>query len=392
MPDYSIVELINNQMPEVTASVNLTLSRPSSGGGSYQDGLPDPSLDPYFPEQGYLTEEACFLKFRAFRPTLAYIRGVNGEVPTDREVMELSMERIGSLLIAKGREFTEDDFKLRRKIQMMIAAGMGAAAQELLDTFLAVPAQLTIAWTATLRMLAQRVAVAGKALYTDTNTLIPVELDYTSQIPSGHLATTKTGNGRWSQPTTADGTADLVEHLNAVYQTLRMFPPAIVMGSTEADQLRSQNSTRIKSARLKGLLSDSPVAPTSEAAQLPRPTLQDVQDVIASELTSAAQTQGASPPQLLVTDAIWYRRLRNGTLESGPYLPSGYYHFCWNRFIECARFPTATNNFQNTIAIATKREEYPPVMEKVAVDGGAIPIVSDPRYIAARNVQNTALT
>lgn len=389
MPDYSIIQLINQQMPEISKSIDLTLNIPSSGGGSYKDGLPDPALDSYFPETGYLTEEAAFLRFNTHRPTLAYIRGIDGEVPTDREYTDLSLERIGSLLIAKGQIFLEDDFKLMRKIEMMRSAGMTAAVQELLDTFMTVPARLAIAWAATLRMLCQRVGVAGKALYTDNNTSIPVELDYTAQIPAGHLAITKVTTGRWSQPATADGTTDIVSHLNAVYGTLRQFPEAIAMSSTEADNLRGQASTKIKVARIKGIITDG--AAIADAANLPRPTLEDVQQVISTELTSAAQSQGAAP-RFIVSDAKWYRRLKNGALDSGTYLPAGYYQFLFPGYIEAARFPTATNNFQAGLAISTKREEFPPISEKIAVDGGGIPIVSDPRYIASRNVENTPLT
>lgn len=388
MPNYSIIELINHHMPEISRSVDLTLSIPSSGGGTYQDGSPDPALDIYFPETGYLTEEAAFLRFRSHRPTLAYIRGVDGEVPTDREYMDLTLERIGSLLIAKGQIFIEDDFKLMRKIEMMRSAGMGAAAQELMDVFMTTPARLALAWMATLRMLCQRVGVAGKALYRDNNTDIPVELDYTDQIPAGHLATTKTTTGRWSQPATADGITDLVSHLNAVYGTLRQFPPEIAMGSSEADNLRNQASTKIKVARIKGTITDG--AAIADATNLPRPTLEEVQQVIASELTSAAQSQGAAP-RLVVSDAKWYRRLKSGVIDSGTYLPAGYYQFLFPGYIEAARFPTATNNFQAGLAISTKREDFPPISEKIAVDGGGIPIVSDPRYIASRNVENTPL-
>lgn len=392
MPDYSIIELIENQMPEVTQSIDLTLSRPSSGGGVYLDGMPDPALDPYFPERSYLSEEACFMRFKAYKPTLAYIRGVDGEVPVDRETVDLSMDTIGSLLITKGQVWVEEDFRMVRKIEMLRALqGNGAAAaRELIETYTSTPARLTMAWMSTLRMLCQRVAVIGKALYTDSITDIPVEVDYTGRIPAGHIAATKTGNARWSQAATADGIADLVAHLNAVYATIRRFPDAIAMAGTEADNLRNQASTKIKVARFKGNITDG--AAIADAANLPRPTLEDIRLLIASELTSSAQSQGAAPA-LVVTDAIYYTRNKTGVVASAPYLPPGYYSFHWlSNPIEAARFPTATNNFASGLAVVMEVLSKLPRKERLAIDGGAIPIVPDPRYLAARNVEASALS
>lgn len=386
---YSILELINQQMPEVNAAIDLTLSRPSSGGGTYQDGMPDPALDPYFPERGYLSKEACFLRFKKYTPTLAYLRGVDGEVPMDRETLDLNLDRTGSLKITKGQVWTESDFEMIRQIQMMRGlSGGAAAAQELIDVLTSTPVKLTMSWMATLRMLCQRVSVVGKALYTDDMTSIPVELDYTSRIPSGHIATTKTGTARWSQ-SAGDAIADLVAHLNAVYANVRRFPDVIAMSGTEADNMRNQSTTKIKVARFKGVITDGAVI--ADASNLPRPTLEEVRQVIASELTSSAQSQGAAP-QVVVTDAIYYVRTKANAINSAPYLPSGYYSFHWlSNPIEAARFPVATNNFSSGLAVVTDSEKLPR-KEWIAIDGGAIPIVADPRYIAARNVENTPLT
>jgi hypothetical protein len=389
---FSVIELLNREKPAIQRAIDLTLSNRSATGATYRDGMPDPAMMQYIPETSYMSPEAAFMKFLRKRPTLAYIRGVDGEVITDRETLELTEERIGNVNITKGVIWTEADFKVIKKImdlQRSGGAGNVAAAREMMDVYKSTPAALSESWANTLFMLCQRVQVCGKALYTDEMSNIPVEIDYTADIPSGHLATTLTTTARWSQASTADGIANLSTHLNAVYANLRMFPPAIAMGYTEADNLRNQASTKVRVARMKGIITDG--ATVADTSNLPRPSLQDVQDVLATELTSSAQSS-ATPPRLVVSDALWYRRTKAGSITSGSYLPAGYYTFLWNGVIEAARFPTVSNDFAGGLAIKTERKDFPPISEKLAVDGCGIPLVADARYIAACNVENTALS
>lgn len=390
---FSVIEYINKNQSQINRIIDLTLSNRSATGAMYRDGSPDPAMLPYFPETSYLSFDAAFMKFKNKRPLLAFIRGEDGEVIVDRESFEMNEERIGNVNISRGVVWTEADFKVIKKIEDMRSAGGAgniAAAREMLDVFMATPARLTESWANTLMMLCMRVAVSGKALYTDEFSNISVEIDYTPQIPAGGLAATKTGNARWSQAATADGIADLATHLNAIYGYLRMFPPAVAMGYLEADSLRRQNSTKVRVARMKGTLGDG-IDPTAGAiANLPIPSLADVQAALALELTSAAQSS-ATPPQLVVSDAIFYRRTKAGAIVQGTFLPAGYYVFMWPNYVEAARFPTVSNNFAGGLATVTERSTFIPVTEKLAVDGVGIPLVPDPRYLAARNVEATAI-
>jgi hypothetical protein len=395
MPEYSVLEYIHRNgqlLPSIARAIDLTLSRPSSGGGTYQDGYPDPALDRFFPEASYQTTKAAFFKMRTKRPTIAYLRGLEGEVVVDRDDVDLTEDTIGSCLIAKGVVWTEADFKLIQEIEGWRNSGRQQAATELLDAYKTTPIRLTDSWKTTLRMLCQRVAVAGKALYTETRTTpnIPFELEYTDAVPAGHLAAPKTGNARWSQLATADGLADLSSHLNLVYRTLHRYPPAIGMGSIEADNLLDQNKVRVKIARFLGRLTNE--TDPADPSVLPRPTLAEIKAYLQTQ-TSAATQGGVQAPDLIVSDAIYYARAANGVIDSGTsFIPPGYYFFAWDNYIEAARFPTATNSFANSLAIATDRKTFPPIEEKLAVDGAGVPLVADARYIAACNVQNTPLT
>ncbi|HEY9648147.1 MAG TPA: hypothetical protein V6C88_17355 [Chroococcidiopsis sp.] len=394
MPTYSAIEIVNRHRSEITAAINQTLSQRSATGQVYEDGFPDPALLPFFPETSYLTLEAAFMRFKHKRPVLATIRGLDGDAPAQRETFDLSEQTVGNARITSAVIWTEaDQLNLKKIADMRAAGGTGnvAAAAELEDVYKATPIRLTDRWANTLRMLCQRVSVLGKCLYTDPLTDIAVEIDYTSLIPAGNLPTPLLTTARWDQLATADGINDLKTHLNNVYANIRMFPPAIGFPGPVADNLLDQAKTKERVARYKMGITDGAAVDADAIARLPRPTLEEVAAVLMRELTASAQ-MSAQNISLVVTDAVYYSRDKAGNVNRAPYHPDGYYVFLWPNYIEAARFPVGTNNFAGGLAIVTDRSTYLPWWEKLAIDGAGIPIVPDPRYIAARNVYNTPIT
>jgi hypothetical protein len=388
----SIVELINSQMPTVQTTVDLTLSRTSSTGAQIIDGNPDPALDMFFPIVSYQDSQIALLKFRNYKPTIASVVATDGEIPNDRDRLTITQEMLGNLKLAKGRIFTEEDFDLARRAEMLANSGQSAAAEAIRDNFLAVPGLLGRSVVNLHTVLSLRVAVAGQCLFTDTTTGIPALLDYTTQIPSGHLADTLTGNNRWSQSATATGVQNIVDHMTAVYASIKRFPPYIVMGLTEAINLRNQAATKEVVARMKGMITELGTVDAAALAAMPAPSLEEIGMAVSNRLLGSGGTPGTV--QIIISDAIYYERGSgvNGTVEKS-YIPAGYYFFAWPNYIERALVPSAVNDFAGAgLVTTTDIVSKDPRQEKVAVSARGLPLVPDPRLIAARNVENNVIS
>jgi len=390
---YSVAELLNQNRPTISTTVDLTLSEMSATGAMVRDGLFDPALLPFIASPSYSTREVAWLKVKSFRPRIAHIRGVDGEVLMERNHVELTKEDLGSINISDGAVWTESDYQ---RLDMLRMIGQDIqrqreAYQELLDVFLQRPADLVLGIQQTWLLMALRTCVFGNPNYTDPRSGITYSVDYTGNIPAGHLATTLTGNNRWSQLSTATGIANLVAHLNTYYESIKRFPAAIAMSRSMADNLRNQASTKTLVARNKGTITDG--AAIVDTANLPKATLEDIRDVIATEITSTNTAMAA--PEIIVTDAVYY----NSAGTSSPFLPADYYCFLNPNQVEAARVPTLTalkaratggGLSAGGYTIIAKDSNDIPAKDTLKVDSAGMIICPDPRLIGARNVEDTA--
>ncbi|MGB8698735.1 MAG: hypothetical protein WCD18_04900 [Thermosynechococcaceae cyanobacterium] len=391
MSVYSVIELINSQMPKVTKLIDLTLTRESITGETYEDGMPDSALLKLFPMVQYMDRDLALMKLRRSRPSLAYVVGTDQDIPQDREQVQLTTENVGDLKIAKSSLFTETDFNLMYRMTMLERSGPAGvkAAQQIKNAFMAKTPELSQAVMNTLFFFSLRTALLGRVAYTDLRTKLPVTLTYVDQIPAGNLAATKTGNGRWSQPATANGIQDIVDHLDAYYGNIRAYPPFIGMGAREWVSLRNQNTTREVVLRGRGVITELGAVDAAALGNAPPPTLQEVSDEISRRLSRSDGTPGRV--SLLVTDANYYSRDEAGVTTPGLYFPAGYYGFLWPGMVEQAILPNATNDFNGGLAPTTRVIETDPRRERFSVSGVCVPLVADPRRIASRNVENTAI-
>lgn len=392
---YSVAELLNKNRPTITRSIDLTLSELSATGARIRDGLFDPALAPFIASPSYQTRDVAWLKVKSFRPRIAHIRGTDGEVLMERNYVDLTKEDLGSINISDGAVWTESDYQ-RLDMLRMLGQDMTRqreAYQELLDVFLQRPADLTLGIQQTWLLMALRAVTFGNPNYTDPRSGITYSVDYTADIPAGHLAATLAGNDRWSQLTTANGIDDLVAHLNVFYDSVKRFPSGIALSRLMADNLRNQASTKILVARNKGTITDG--AAIVDSSNLPKASLEDIRDVIATELTSSNATMAA--PSIIVTDAVYY----NANSTASPFLPADYYVFLTENMVEAARVPTiadlkARSTGQGTLSaggytVIAKDSNDIPAKDTLKVDSAGMIIIPDPRFIGARNVENTAV-
>jgi len=384
----SIIELINMEMPVISKTIDLTIARVAQNGDTFVDGNPDPVLSAFFPLVNYPDMQLALMKLIASKPTLANVIAIDGDIPLKREFVSLTRENIGHCKVGAARMFVESDFDTLREAEKLAAIGSTLASQAIRDAYLQSPIMLTQGVINLHSMLSIRTACTGACSYYDVESKVPYELSYTSQIPTAHLPVPLTTTRRWSILATATGIQDIVDHATAYYQTFRRFPRNIVMGLIEATSLRNQASTKLAIAKNKGVfISGVPTA--DEIAAIDAPTLEEISMCIAKKLTGVGSQ--ATMINFIVSDALFYRRDESGVLVSGSYIPAGYYFFAENGFIERAIVPTASNNYSGGLSTTTEILRKEPPQEQVTVAGRAVPLVSDPRLIAARNVENTAI-
>lgn len=387
---YSFSELYKNSLTKVTKSVDLNVMKRSTDGTEYREGSPDPAVYKMIPLNQYLTAKMAIAKFRSKKPILGSVVAIDQEIPQDRDYAELTIENIGSFKIGKSRVFTEKDYNDLQDIRMLASTpGMASAANEQLNAYMATPVALSDAILFKLFMLTMRVLTLGECRYVDPKTKLAVDLSYTSQIPAGHMAPTKTGGGRWSQAGTATGIQDIADHLAVYYATLQRYPEAILMNSNTFTQLRNQSSTKEMVLRDKGILTTLDATNAAALGAVKPGSVEDISSAIGDRLTTTTGQPGSI--KIIVTDGKFYERGLDGTTTEAQYLPSDYYVFWSSGCIEQAILPNAANDFAGGLATSTHILSPDPKRESVIVSGVVVPIVPDPRYLGARNVNDTAI-
>lgn len=387
----SIIELVNSQPGVVQRAIDMQLATVSSTGETYKDGYPDPALNRFFPFVQYSDPILALLKLRAYTPTLAYVVATDGTIPQDTERLSVTQETFGNFKLAKARLITEEDFNLAQQAERLAMSGNAQASEAIRNIFLGIPALLTQSVINLHTVLTLRVACTGQCNYPDPTSGASAVLSYSNQVPANNLATTLTGPARWSQSTTATGIDNLVSHLNDYYLGIKRFPSHIVMSRQTANNLRNQTSTKEIVGRARGMIVEVGAANQTAVAALPPPSLQDIGGVIGQRLLAGG---GQNPTiEIIVSDAVYYQKGagRLGT-QVESYIPKDYYFFALDNYIERAIVPTASNNFAGGLVTTTEIVSKEPPQEKITVAGRGFPLVMDPRFIAARNVEDTALS
>lgn len=382
----SIVSLLDSYREPIQISIDLTLQQMSADGRRYQLGLPDPALQRFMPINRYPVAKLALQKIRERKPTIAYIVGVDGEIPVRREPLDLSIETIGSAKLARGMVFTEADFDLMREAEMYLAANNPDVYNVFVEQYMQTPAFLTQSIIILANVLLTQIYFAGACTYVDPETRLGYEISYVSDIPTAHRPAALSGGALWSAASTATPLTNLRDHLNAYYNSLYMMPPAIVMSSTAADAMLEANDTKVKLARASGRLT-SEADPATALASMGRPTIEEVRGWLAREVTSAAQG-GAQVPEIIVSDAVYYSYNADGSVADSPtrFFPSHTYFFAEEGLLEGAFVPTATNDYGPNFAFITEQISLSPRRERAAIDTRFIALCPDPRKLGFRRV------
>jgi hypothetical protein len=387
---YNFEEIFSGaRLRTILRSIDLNINRRSTDGTEYRDGDPDPALYKLLPLVQYLSKENALLKFNGDRPMMGAVVAYDQEIPQERTRSTLTEENIGHFKVGLSRIWTERDYELLYKIGLLAnSPGGAAAANELMMTFETTPTILSNGVLNKLYYLSLRVLTLGEVRYTDPKTNYKVDLNYLSQVPSGHFAAPKTGAGRWSQPTTATGVNDLVDHLQVFYSNLQTYP-TVAMKSNTFTQLRNQSSTKEMMLRDMGVLSTLDATNQTALGMVAGATPEQVATAVGKRLTMTTGQPGTV--SMLITDGFGYERGSDGTVLKYPWIADDYYFFVRPGILEQAILPNASNDFAGGLSTSTEIISKDPRRESITVSGVCVPLCFDPRYLGARNVNDTAI-
>lgn len=383
----SVIELLDRFPEAIARTIDLTLEMPSATGGRYQLGLPDPAITRYIPVNRYPATKLAWQKIQERKPTIAFIVGTDGEYPIRREAVQMSLEMVGSAKLARARLFTEEDFDLLHEAEMYLASNNPQVYNLFVERYMQTPAYLTQAIQILAMVLAIEVLHSGVCTYVDPETRLGFELSYLNSVPATNRPADLTGGALWSAATTATPLTNLKDHLNAYYANLYAFPPAIAMSSAAAEAMLNANDTKNKIARMRGSITSEADFTAGALANIARPTIEEVRQWLANELTLTAQGATAVP-EFIISDGGYYKYNSDGTVATSAtrFFPVGKYFFLGEGWIEGAYVPTATNNYAAAFAFVTELLSKAPKREKAAIDTRYMVLCPDARRLGWRTV------
>ena len=368
--------------------VDQTIMRMSATGRMYQDGMPDPALDMFCPAESFDSLVLLLERFRDLKPILGHIVGIGQEIPTRRGSLVLNENILGRLKFARGVTFTEEDYETLFKIEREMASDSPRFKKYLYDWLLKRPALLVASVVAIMKLLAIRTLVLGQTDYSDTDTGLDSSVSYLDQIPTTNFPAALTAGNQWTaaNSTTADGIADIVTLLNRQYDILRAYPPYIIMNQQEAVQLRNQTAVREQVSFYEGRLVS--LASGTSAANLKRPTMDEIGNTLSNELTKTEGSTGNV--KIIVTSGVYYRQTAEGDIvnEFGEeYFPPGYVAVGWPGAVIGAMMPISSNNFGRAISVQSSQHwRREPRQEVLTAATAGLPVVADPRKIGSLQV------
>jgi hypothetical protein len=333
-------------------------------------------LDRLIPAVSYPSRSILINRMVTHRPTLATIIAEDAEVPPSRPQMVLNEELLGNCKIGKKYQWNERDQKQLLELQQ---GNLPQALKMAIENyFFGVISDLVPSIYDKSMRLAMDIALTGSCTFTDPISKAKFSISYTPT--SGHIPSALTGANLWSAPTTCTPLANLEAHAETVYNTLGMFPASISMHRAQLRQVAASNEAKIAYLTRMGGSGT---------------TSQDLTGVFISDKAVMELIGERVNPfgmaEVIINDAKYSEEQANGSISDKEYLAvganSGYYMFGWDGYIERGFMPTIENRLAAGIYVVNgqKIDDVPHRYWTTAV-ANYVPVVRDPRYIAARKV------
>lgn len=373
----SFVEFYNRNTREVAEAVDQT---------EYELRENIGPLDALMPVQTYASRELLILKMKG-DISVASIISPDQQLPNDQGEFSLNEDVLGNLLIGKQHVFTDKEYEMLEQMRTYLISGgpRGQAVVDAVEKYLyGMAADMPVAIDTKHLILMFQVLTTGACDYTDPLTELKVTLTY-NDIVSALFPSTLTGNNRWSQPTTANGLANL-EDLSEEWRSIHGVKPAWMLAHyTDLRNLANQTTTKNALGAKVGTdntLASSLYIGTDYNRQTlelePGPMLELIRERTGVE-------------RVLIVDKKYTETLKDGTKRKSSFLPTNYVVFGDSEggSYERARVPFKENGWQSGIYVRTKELDDAPLRERIAGMTAGVPFVKDGRYLCAQQIDGT---
>jgi hypothetical protein len=327
-------------------------------------------LDRQMPATSYADADLLIMRMNKSKPTIASLIAEEGEIPIQRNRVELSSERLGELKVGKQILWKANDFKMLRKLGMSDVPQQ--VRQEIERTIFQVGADMVPSLYEKATMLAIKIATTGQCIFTDPLTGIEVELSYSDLTDAALMPAALTGNARWDQPATANALTNLETHARAFYDKFGYYLPEITMRDHSLQDMKAQTSVRRALLARRG------------ATQIDAEVIADLylEDAEVIDLIK----QRTKCTTVTIVDSMYSEEQADGTVVDKYFLDDDTYYFSEPRFIERAFVPTVEKNFAPGIYTRTREINDAPRVERTVAVGAFVPFAADARKLAARKV------
>jgi len=333
-------------------------------------------LDRLIPATSYPSRSILINRMITHRPTLATIIAEDAEVPPSRPQMILNEELLGNCKIGKKYQWNERDQKQLLELQQ---GNLPQATKIAIENYFfgTIGDLVPSIYDKSMRM-AMEIALTGSVDFTDPISKAKFKMSYTTT--SGHIPAALTSTALWSAATTATPLQNLQDHAETVYNTLGKFPDSVSMHRTQLRQVAATNE-----AKIAWLTRTGGSGTTSQDL-----TGVFLSDMMVKELIGERVNPNTGA-EVIINDAKYSEENADGTISDKFFLAvganTGYYQFGWDGYIERGFVPTIENKLASGIYVVNgqKTDDVPHRYWTTAV-ANFVPVVKDPRYIAARKV------
>jgi hypothetical protein len=329
-------------------------------------------IDQLMPSRNYVDRKLLLLKLVRHKPTVASIVAEEQEIPPSRPRAQLSEELLGNLKLGKKLEFKARDFELMYDLMRYARESGSRGAQmetEIKKHFFGLVADLTPPIFEKMTVLSFKIATTGGCTFTDPLTGARVELTYDDTI-ANHFPAALAGNNVWTNPASTP-LANLEKHARDYFNNLGMWPQRVVMRFNMLRNIADTNEA--KTAWMRSIGADS------AAPDLAGVYLSDEQTIDLIKRRTRSST-------VELIDIQYSEEQENGDIIDKYFLEDNYYFFAKDGMLERAFVPTVEKDFQPGVFLHSKVVEEAPRRERSVSVANGVPLVIDPRYLAARKV------
>jgi len=340
-------------------------------------------FDRVMPATFYADPLMIIRRFTKHRPTVATLISEDAEVPISRPQFALNEETLSRAKLGKKYAWKGADMDLLQKLNNPHTT---PALRTLIENeFFGTVAGLVPAIYDKSKLLTVPVALTGSTTFTDPISGVQFALSYADALVAEHMPIPLTAGARWNQPTTCTPLQNWQDHAEAIYYNstnpLGMYPAYVFLN--RVNFLRARDSNEAKIAYLRELGNSTSGTPDFSGLTIPEPYFEGM---------IARRVNPRGTCKVVQLDAKISEEQTNGTILDKFLMAvdgnTDYYFFGWDGYIERAFTPPVESMGAGggIYIVNGQKTDDIPHRYWTAAAANFVPIVRDPRMIAARKV------